>query len=246
MRTDHHHATSSSHIRPLTLGANDTGHADDGNPRRFDDTGRLTEQRTDTIVKALVKQKIGDRASCSLFVRAMEYQLTDYRHALAAETAPALAATVPRPAVPAAQATELAALARAAHELAGLLEALPDELAPGLLQHLEAQDEMRRGYDQRYLDQLRIEALRLAAACGGEAVPPEMVAPSVTPQAPAVSAAAVEFVSSLGGMYEECFEKPPTAAPDGAFARALGVLSDGISIEIPNDAATLELALGAG
>jgi hypothetical protein len=103
---------------------------------------------------------------------------------------------------------------------------------------------MHRGYDARYLDQLRLEALRVAEACGDADAQTELVEPPVPPRPPAVSTATVDFVASLGSMFEECFEKPPTAAPDGAFARALSVIGDGIGIELPDDLATLELALG--
>ena len=243
MRTDQHHATSSSHIRPLTLGSGATGHTEDGSPGRFDETGRLTEQRTDAIVKALVKLKIGDRASCGLFVRAMEYQLRDFRRALAEEASTAPPQPMPEHRATASAAPALNAVARKANELAELLEALPDGLVPGLLQNLEAQDEMRRGYDPRYLDRLRIESLRLAAACGTGIVDAGSGAPVAQVQPPAMSPATVDFVASLGNMYEECFEKRPTADPDGPFARALGELGAGIGIELAGDQTMLEAAL---
>lgn len=247
MRTDHHHATTSSHIRPLVLDADSAGPANTADDNaRFADTGRLTEQSTDAMVKALLKLKVGDRASCSLFVRAMEYQLRDFLRALASERQ----ATAP-PAAP--QATDhgpanadLVAIARAARELAALLDALPNALKPGLLQSLEARDAMHRGYDARYLDQLRIEALRLDDACGSEATQTGFVTEAEAAHAERrlVSPATLDFIALLGSMFEECFEKPPTAAPDGPFARALGVIGEGIGVQLPTDPATLEVALG--
>ena len=245
MRTDHHHATTSSHIRPLVLDADSAGPANTAEDNgRFADTGRLTEQSTDAMVKALLKLKVGDRASCSLFVRAMEYQLRDFLRTFASERqAPA------PPAAP--QATdhgpanaELSAIARAARELAALLDALPNELKPRVLQNLEARDALQRGYDTRYLDQLRIEALRLDDACGGEVTQTEPLTEAAHAERRPVSPATLDFVALLGSMFEECFEKPPTAAPDGPFARALGVIGEGIGVQLPTDPATLEVALG--
>jgi len=234
MRRDHRQSNTTGHDRPPEAEADTPDSTND--PNRYTDTGRLTDASTDAIVKALLKLKIGDRESCRLFVRAMEYELDDFRHAVIESPSPA--ATTP--ATPsAAQDTELAALAHSAHELVTRLGALSDDIKPGLLHDLEAQDEMRRGYDQRYLDQLCIEVSRLAAACGIEPTRALIQSPSAQPQS-----ASVDFVYSLVHMFEECFERKATTDPDGDFARVLTVLGDGIGIALPNDAQTLEVVVG--
>lgn len=247
MRTDHHHARSTRHIQPPVFGAEAADPADAGDDSyHFTDAGRLSEGCTDAIVEALLGLKIGDRESCRLFVRAMEYELTDYRHALTAEPHHVAPESAPPQTGQASQRPELAAITRAAHDLAGLLDTLPDDLKQDLLQNLEAQDEMHRGYDRRYLDQLRIEASRLAAACGGARAQSEPAATTAAPRTTGPSPASLHFVFSLVHMFEECFETKPTAEPDGAFARTLAVLGEGIGIAIPNDPETLAVALGRG
>ena len=46
-------------------------------------------------------------------------------------------------------------------------------------------------------------------------------------------------------MFEECFEKMPTADPDGDFARVLTAINEGTGLQVPVDQLTLELALTA-
>ena len=168
MRTDRHSFRSSSHIRPLILGEDGVKQPSaSANPGRFVDPGRLTEKKKAAISKTLVELGIGDHESCNLFVRAMEYELNVYREAAAdeAETATPQPVRATQPvAAPTTESAELQVIARAATELAALLESLPYEAQDGLLDNLEAQDPMRRGYDQRYLQQMQIETQRLAAA----------------------------------------------------------------------------------
>lgn len=243
MRTDQLSASAARLIQPPVFGDSAEPAEEIDDTYYFTDAGRITEARVDAIVEALLELKIGDLESCRLFVRAMEYELPDYRHALMEEPLPVSPETTPQAPIIIEQNAELTVLNHAAQQLAMLLEALPEELKPGLLGSLEAQDEMRRGYDQRYLDQLRIEALRLATACVTTPAKPEAAIP--TDQAPAATnAAGIQFVSSLVHMFEECFETEPTTDPDGGFARALAVLGEGIGIEIPRDQDALEIALG--
>ena len=75
MRTDHRHAATASHIRPLALGQRGAALPEGPSGSRFMDTGRLDDDSKQAIADELVDRNIGDRASCSLFVRAMEYEL---------------------------------------------------------------------------------------------------------------------------------------------------------------------------
>lgn len=251
MQTDHHLAAhGGSPIRPLTLGADGVRQpSHDAAPGSFIDLAPLTEEQKAAMAKALFKHKVGDAESCMLFVRAMEYELHTYREA-AAEEAEAAALHQPAPPQPAAafaaDSPELAVIAHAARELAALLEALPYEAQHGLLDNLETQDPMQRGYDQRYLQQMQIESLRLAAACGETAqaaAPAAAETHEAARHQAAESAASQHFAASLVHMFEECFERAPTADPEGDFAKALGVISEGTGVPMRLDRAALELTL---
>ena len=182
--------------------------------------------------------EIGDRESCNLFVRAMEYELNAYQSAdacTALEVAPGSPATAD-------EGDALQEIARTARRLADLIRYLPDPAKPALLDALATQDEMQRGYDQRYLEQLQYEITRLASASAAQSVEARDTAPTPAPQ-PATSEECLRLVSSLANIFEECFEQQPTPDPDGPFAIALEAIHSGTGIQIPCDRLFLELAL---
>ena len=243
MRTDHRHAAPASHMRPLALGQQGTALPEDTSGSRFLDTGRLDDDRKQAIVDELVDRKIGDRASCSLFVRAMEYELATYREMEA--DAPEQVVHMPSPLAAAGQEGLLEAIGGTGRELSELIQSITEDLKSQLLANLESQDQMRRGYGERYLDQLQVEVIRLVSACDSAPMPSRAAQVSVATQSAAPPAAARHFIASLGHMYEECFERPPTAEENGSFASTLAVLNRAIGLQIPTDPESLKIVLSA-
>ena len=110
-----------------------------------------------------------------------------------------------------------------------------------MLRTLAEQDEMGRDYGAPYLDVLYTEASRLAEASALLATGLRDAASPATEIQP--SKTLLAFLASLAQVFEECFEQPPSAAPQGPFANTLKVISDHLAVEIPRSKAVLETVL---
>lgn len=221
-------------LRRLSLGAKKSGKpasADDEGGDHFVAPWRLTEQEKSAVSAALEKRKIGDALGRRIFVGALEYELSEFRVAEAAQPGSKPAR---KPAAPQADASVLEAIERMARELAAKLGEIPEDQEPSLLATLEAHDEMGRGYSTRYLDVLFQEASRLAEACGlAASALAAPVEPPKTEPAPGPSPAMLKLLGSLTHVFEECFEQVPTASPRGEFAASLKAVSDAVGLDIP-------------
>ena len=227
-------------LRRLSLGSAKSGKATPGpKGEHFVEPWRLTEQEKSAISKSLEKRKIGDVEGRRIFAAALEYELSAFRVAQAQLPAA-------EPVTPKADLSALHAIDRVARELAAKLGEIPQDQEPVLLETLEAQDEMGRGYSARYLDRLYQEASRLAEACGLVTAALETAQPTAEPpRAEESSPAMLQLIGSLTHVFAECFEQAPTAAARGAFAGTLKAVSDGIGLEIPRSREVLEQVLGS-
>ena len=228
--------------KPLRRLSPGTAKSDMATPRpkgeHFVEPWRLTDREKAAIAKALEKRKIGDAEGRRIFVGALEYELSAFRVAEAqqpaAEAAPAKV-----------DLSALQAIDRVARELAAKLGEIPQDQEPALLQTLEAQDEMGRGYSSRYLDRLYQEASRLAEACGLVTAALETAQPPEALPAEGTSPAMLALIGSLTHVFEECFEQTPTTAARGAFAATLKAVADGVGLEIPRSREVLKQVLGS-
>jgi hypothetical protein len=202
----------------------------------FVEPWRLSDREKSAISKQLQKRKIGDVEGRRIFVGALEYELSAYRVAEAGQTAA-------EPSPPEVDLSALQTIDRVARELAAKLGEIPQDQEPALLETLEAQDEMGRGYSARYLDRLYQEACRLAEACGLVAAALAAEQPSEPSPVDATSPAMLELIASLTHVFEECFEQTPTPAARGAFALTLKAVADSVGLEIPNSRSVLEQVL---
>ena len=210
-----------------------------GKTSHFLEPRRLSAAQKAATEKALRRGKVGDEASRRLFIGAIEYELAELP--LAARDA--MPAPPPEPArADPSPPPMLRVIAQSAQELARLLDGLPGESRARLLESLCRQDELCRGYDQRYLDQLQCEIGRIVNACALQMLPageppPRRAAPEASPELR-------RFAASLANVFEECFEQTPTADPQGPFAGALSAIAEGVGVDIPRDGGFLRQALG--
>jgi hypothetical protein len=226
-------------LRRLSLGTAKSDKAKPGTKgEHFVEPWRLTDREKAAIAKALEKRKIGDAEGRRIFVGALEYELSAFRVAEARQP-------VEEPAPLEVDLSALRAIAGVAQDLAAKLGEIPQDQEPALLQTLEVQDEMGRGYSARYLDRLYQEVSRLAEACGLLSAELEAAQPREALPAEETSPAMLELISSLTHVFEECFEQTPTTAARGAFAATLKAVADGVGLEIPRSREVLEQVLGS-
>jgi len=193
-----------------------------GKPRgsRFVEATHLDQERKQRISRALAEERIGDDMGRTIFIGALEYQLSAFGRRLVRRDA-----LPPKPAESSEDSTQtlaLQAIAGQARTLVGLLQALPETSMADLTGALADQDRLSRGYDERYLRDLAAELERLGLACGAAGtapvLEPEPPAEDPTPSRP--------FVAKLAKIFEECFEMKPTAEADGPFRATLAMLEE--------------------
>ncbi|MEN8174318.1 MAG: hypothetical protein ABFS23_01055 [Pseudomonadota bacterium] len=265
MRVETHENIIPHPIRHLTMGLRRAGRQKDGDESRFAAPWRLNDTQKKAIAAILEELGIGDRESRTLFIGAMEYELAAYQESDSGQapelselepselassqevTAPESARTAIESGYAEVDREALRVIAGTAQDLAALIRDMPGKLRDGLLESLATQDEMRRDYSQRYLDQLNTEITRVVSACAmqilttGEkhiAVAEEPASPP-----PAYTEAHVRLVGTLANVFEECFEEAPTTDTQGDFAEALNAIAVGTGIPLPISRELLEIAL---
>ncbi|MGA7981379.1 MAG: hypothetical protein WCA32_14300 [Chromatiaceae bacterium] len=195
---------------------------------------RLTDEQRETLLSALEEANIGDPDSRDLFASALEYDLARFCELTSEEPAP----EVRKPKLSAAD-TALRGLAKSARALAERLSQL-DEASRGTLQGALTQtDRFHRGYGNEYLDCVREELLRIAAAGSAR----DRAARPEKPKAAPVSEAARQFLRRVADAYADCFEMRPTTDRRGLFVLVLKAIVKATAIRLPTDAHALKDAL---
>jgi hypothetical protein len=203
---------------------------------RFVGATHLDERQKAQISQALKKQRIGDDMGREIFVCALEYQLTVFGPQLERRQQPDPAVLERQ----AALARTLREVADRAQALSSLLRELPELSKSGVLQTLAAQDNLRRGYDERYLCELgrEIDRMERASATAADNVQAEVIRDNPAPSR--------DFVAKLAKVYAECFEAEPTAEADGGFGFALETLGEVTGLVIGHEPAFLAEILPQG
>jgi hypothetical protein len=199
---------------------------------RFVGATVLDEDQRAQIARELRERRIGDEVGRQIFIGALEYQLCAFGSQLKSQ--------VPRdeprePDDPLERA--LRGVLTAARRLAGLLRELPGGARAELTRGLGGEKPAAQDGEARRLAELGVEVERLAEA-GGAAAETQAARPQ--PEIPA------ELLARLAKAYAECFEKTPTADPEGAFQTTLGVVAEVTGIRLAPTPALLARALGDG
>lgn len=222
-------------LGPTPQGTTETG--DDAAGGRFVEPLRLDAKQRDNLLQLLRKLRVGDTDGREIFLAAIEYDLAAYKDATAAEPSP------PQPPARAETADDdravLTCLADALRSLREHIDGLDAATRDRLLEELHQGDRFQRGYDARYLTELRCELELLEQACAAPGTPPA----SAAPPAHSLSAAGRRLLSRLAEAFADCFEAKPTTAPNGPFAQTLAHLFEITAIDLPLDQATLEQIL---
>jgi len=183
---------------------------------RFVGATHLDDGLKARIGMALKDASIGDDIGRQIFIGALEYQISAFAHRLEYRSEPEHRTGHPSSAVE----KTLQAIVEAARALSALLRQLPDSAKTGLTKALAAQDELGRGYDERYLWELGCEIDRLEHACTA-------AVDAAGPEAPESDGdSSREFVAKLAEIFAECFEMQATAQEDGPFRASLIVLGE--------------------
>jgi hypothetical protein len=202
--------------------------------QRFLEPQRLSDDQRTTLLAALAEAGVGDDESRGLFAAALEYDLARFPQ-LAAEQAAQQIDTTPPAAEESAQDQLLLELAQGARALAERLQGLDAPAMQRLQQALTETDRFRRGYDNKYIECLREELMRIAAmasVCQVRAKPAK-------PKRPPVTDAERQLLQRLADAFSDCFEMRPT--PDqGPFVLALAAVTQVTGIRLPTDAKVLK------
>jgi len=225
--------------------------------RHFIDPCRFSDEQKAAVIQTLSMYGIGDDESRRLFVGAVGYELPNHPVVFPEpppEPAPAPTSEPPKPTGQAE--TLLRLIAQSGQELTSLLDKLPGDLKTSLLDTLTEHDELCRGYNERYLNQLQCEIARLVSACAlglfpgddeAAAAPSEPTA-AAEPCEPGQPTAFDEFsaglLAALAPIFEECFEERPTANREGAFVTAIAAVAEAAELELRHDPVFLAQVLG--
>ncbi len=210
----------------------------DAGATRFVEPFRFDTKQRNSLLGVLRRLRIGDTDGREIFMVAIAYDLAAYKQQLGSEPPQA----APAEATPAAepQGLGIGPLASAIAALCDQLDALDEGGRERLLAELQRGDRFQRGYDARYLTELRSELDLLGQVC---ATPTAAPGPRAAPPPPSLSPQARHLLTRLANAYRDCFEDPPTADPGGSFAQVVIQLCQIATIELPTDEDSLTQAL---
>lgn len=205
---------------------------------RFVEPFRFDTKQRNSMLALMRRLRIGDTDGREIFMVAIAYDLAAYKQQQTSEPAP----EPETPATPQTAEPEGLGMGPMASAIAALCEQI-DTLDEGARERLVAElqrgDRFKRGYDSRYLTELRGELDLLAQVC---ATPTAAAAPAEPPP-PALSPQARHLLGRLANAYQDCFEDPPTPDPAGPFAQLVGLLCEIAAIDLPRDGDSLSQAL---
>lgn len=233
-------STRSYWVKSLTPSGEESGsppsNGDSEGPR-FVEPFRFDAKQKNSLLQVLRRLRIGDTDGREIFMVAIAYDLAAYK-AQAVDELPAT--TQPEsPQAPPAQGLALEPMAAAITALCEQLDSLDGTSRERLVAELQRGDRFQRGYDERYLTELRCELDLLGQLC---ATPATASVQATTPT-PTLSPQARHLITRLANAYNDCFEDPPTADPEGPFAQVVVQLCQIAAIELPTDADSLTQAL---
>jgi hypothetical protein len=204
---------------------------------RFVGATHMDDGQKARICMALKDKSVGDEIGRQIFIGAVEYQISAFAHRLEHRPEPEPEHRTGRP--NASLEKTLQAIVETARALSALLRELPDSAKTGLTKALAAQDELGRGYDERYLCGLGCEIDRLEHACTAAVDASGPKEPEADPDSSRA------FVAKLAEIFVECFEMQATAQEDGSFRASLIVLGEVTGLVIGHEPEFLAQVLAA-
>lgn len=209
----------------------------DSESPRFVEPFRFDAKQKNALLQLLRRLRIGDTDGREIFMVAIAYDLAAYQ--AQAANAPAALEQPEAPQVPSSLGLALEPMAAAVAGLCAQLDALDSLGRERLVAELQRGDRFQRGYDERYLTELRCELDLLGQVCST----PAQTGVQAPPQSPTLSPQARHLLARLANAYSDCFEDQPTADPEGSFAQVVAQLCQIAAIELPTDADSLTHAL---
>lgn len=208
----------------------------DAGATRFVEPFHFDDKQRNALLALLRRLRIGDTDGREIFMVAIAYDLAAYKQQQGSEPPPAQP-PAPQSAEP--QGLGMGPMASAIAALCEQLDALDEEGRERLIAVLQQGDRFQRGYDARYLTELRCELDLLAQVCAN----PKTEATPAQPPPPVLSPQARHLLARLANAYRDCFEDPPSADPAGPFAHVVIQLCQIAAIDLPTDEDSLGQAL---